>query len=802
MMVPDCSAWMLPSGSGPGRFSISMGDDAITTVTIKILLIRGGRAVSIRPGNISITTPASGTSVQVGAMFLVAGETEPGEFHNPYTGIDADLPPTSVTFRLDHGIQQLATPLAADWSGWEAHLQVTSPGLHTIVVVAHHAASPMADVWRATATITVNAVIPRLRIVGVEQTQAIQFFNFNGHGSGAGADNSVPLIAQKSTVLRVYIESTGGPPPPSSVSGELTTDGSTFLPSNSPIVPKPQTSIFRFAVNDTLNFWLSPALCSGTRSCTLRVFDPTRPGDPAYEWERTFSLTFASVPRVRVSGVLVHYTGLGLNITAPTDVDLVNTLSVVNRMYPISGFDYSGFTVINFAGNLSAGGGGGCGPAWIQLFNQLSMMRSGSQTNDVYVGLLPPGVPTGSVIGCGGGGVAIAFVSDGFTMAQEIGHAFGRQHAPCGNPPNVDPSYPTFDMFPSGSIGEFGLDTANFTVFNPHNTFDFMSWCRPVWVSPYTYMGLKNAIVTSVPSPQVERAEVRDVPRDYLYLIFRVHRDDRVELLIGFHLYGPAPGLDTGVLSSVWCDLIGPDGEIVASRRCHQDPHQSPDDPYMDFHETLPWDPAVKAIAFRREREVIYTYDVEEAPPSISIEAPKAIERRTGMVRVEWTAEVPPGTSVWYMLRYSNDDGESWRAVAAGLTELHYDVDLNLLPGGERCRLQVVASSGIRTAVADTLPFAVAVKPVQARILSPADGTVIGEGERLELRGIGFSPDFGTTTFEDMVWSSHRDGLLDVGYDTVVANLSPGRHRLELRVPDGLGGESIAKVAVEVRAKI
>ena len=92
-------------------------------------------------------------------------------------------------------------------------------------------------------------------------------------------------------------------------------------------------------------------------------------------------------------------------------------------------------------------------------------------------------------------------------------------------------------------------------------------------------------------------------------------------------------------------------------------------------------------------------------------------------------------------------------------------------------------------------------KPARPYILSPADGAVITQGDQLELRGIGFSPDFGTTDFQDMVWSSHRDGLLDVGYDTVVDSLSPGRHRIELTVPDGLGGESIARVTIEVTAR-
>jgi hypothetical protein len=760
---------------------------------------------TIYPGVIEITSPAAGANVAVGDPFRVAGITRPG-FFPPSTS----LPATSVTIQLDGGVPQPVTPQpGTGLLNWEAYLQVASPGLHTIVARAQ-GEDPRTggNHWQNSKTITVNAVVTRLRIAGVEQTQAIQFFLFNGQGSGyassacateagARADNSVPLIAQKATVLRVYVASRGGPPPPSSISGQLITDGSTLLPSNDPIAPQPQTSIRRGFVNDTLNFWLSPALCSGTRSFTLRVFDPTRLGDITYEAERTFSLTFESEPRIRVYGVLIHYTGRGLNITAPTDVGLVNTLSPVSQQYPISGFDYSGFTVIDFAGDLTVGGGGGCGPGWNQLFGLLQTMRTG--TSDLYVGLLPVGVPTGSIIGCGGGGVATAFLFDSSTMAQEIGHAFGRQHGPCGNPPNVDPCFPTYGMFPTGSIGEFGLNTANFTVFNPATTFDFMTYCGPTWVSPYTYMKLQEANVTGAPS--AEGPEVRDVPGNYLYLTFRVHRNGKVELLTGFHLYGPAPARETGVVSSVLCGLIGTGGEIIASRRCRQDPHQSPDDPYMDFHQTLPWDSAVKAIIFWREREVISTHEVEETAPSISIEPPKAIEQHKGMVRVKWTAKAPHGKSLWYMLRYSNDKGKSWRVVAAGLIEPYYDVDLNLLPGGKRCRLQVVASSGVRTAVAETPPFAVEVKPVKAHILSPTDGTVIGKGERLELRGFGFSPDFGTTDFEDMVWSSNRDGLLDVGHDTFVANLSIGRHRLELTVPDGLGGESIASTTVEVRAK-
>ena len=47
-----------------------------------------------------------------------------------------------------------------------------------------------------------------LRIFGVERTQATQFFNWNGQGSGAAADNSVPLIAHRGLTLLAYVGDT------------------------------------------------------------------------------------------------------------------------------------------------------------------------------------------------------------------------------------------------------------------------------------------------------------------------------------------------------------------------------------------------------------------------------------------------------------------------------------------------------------------------------------------------------------------------------------------------------------------
>jgi hypothetical protein len=80
---------------------------------------------------------------------------------------------------------------------------------------------------------------------------------------------------------------------------------------------------------------------------------------------------------------------------------------------------------------------------------------------------------------------------------QEIAHALGRMHADCGNPDLVDPFYP----YPKGTIGHWGWDQTTGQL-EPPSLADFMSYCKPVWVSDYTYAALfeRLSFVNSTPS--------------------------------------------------------------------------------------------------------------------------------------------------------------------------------------------------------------------------------------------------------------------------------------------------------------
>lgn len=78
------------------------------------------------------------------------------------------------------------------------------------------------------------------------------------------------------------------------------------------------------------------------------------------------------------------------------------------------------------------------------------------------------------------------------TAVHEIGHSQGAPHADCGGAADPDPAYP----HPNASIGVRGLDPLTAQFYVPEAYTDFMSYCRPYWISDYRFT--KNYGVQSV----------------------------------------------------------------------------------------------------------------------------------------------------------------------------------------------------------------------------------------------------------------------------------------------------------------
>jgi hypothetical protein len=77
------------------------------------------------------------------------------------------------------------------------------------------------------------------------------------------------------------------------------------------------------------------------------------------------------------------------------------------------------------------------------------------------------------------------------TMAHELGHAHGREHAPCGGAGGPDRQFP----YRGGTIGTWGYNIITKQYISPSIGTDMMGYCDEAWVSDYTYSALFNRVV-------------------------------------------------------------------------------------------------------------------------------------------------------------------------------------------------------------------------------------------------------------------------------------------------------------------
>jgi len=669
-----------------------------------------------------------------------------------------------------------------------------------------------------------------ITILGVEKTQGTQYFLINGQGSGYAPDNSVPLVAQRALILRVYVDSkkagADGPQSlPIYLSGRMTVErvlpGGTIQhvtvlePINGPIVGRRGATIDRGEANHSLNFRVQATDCQGTLRFTVSVFDQGPIITPVLTSGPTMTMTmrsvspalqifgqFEPVPAFRVHAVLVHYIGGGVDLEAPTGLEFASTLDYVLRTYPIGRLEFEECLEIDFDKNLSTPGGG-CGPGFEGpggLMEILQELDDNSDRPAIRVALIPRLAQT-SVGGCGNRNIAAAKEGSGSTLAQEMGHALDRKHAPAGGAPGADPNYPVYGSYPLGSIGEYGFDIVTSDVYNPSISDDFMSYGEHRWVSPYTYMGLRDTMYERFGDPRTARTafaripDERNEPRETLFLAFRVKRRGEVDVRPSFHL--PARACPPGdlPLSDICCELLDADGEVLVFHRCRlRGSHVDPDGPHIDFHEPILWMNEAVAIRFLRKGEELHVHPIEAAAPTVRMTDNGVRESGTPTM-VRWDSSHPTA-AVKHLIRHSADNGETWRVVAANVSRDGWRP--RQLPGGERCLFQVVATSGIRTSVASTEAFAAPRRPRRAVILSPSANAETQSTKSVHLRGGAFSSDFGLGAMEDVAWTSSLAGVLGTGFEVFVPRLAAGTHVITVTVPDGEGGVTTASTLLKV----
>jgi hypothetical protein len=319
-----------------------------------------------------------------------------------------------------------------------------------------------------------------LTITRLEISQAIQT-----------PGQTVPLVANRPVVVRVYLQAIA----PQAINGVNVSFAATRAGAplaGSPLVVGPVTAPLAPAQGvyaSTVNVTLSEAWRAGNVTLTVTA-DPSNAFGESDETnnQRATTLVFNNVPPLDLKIVPIQYhdTRTGTDYPA-VSTDPVSELT--RRMFPLSGINVSYRASYSFTGDLSNVN------EWSRILNEVTDRKfaDGAPASQVYYGLLPPSYSPPYVRGIGWLGLRAA-VGVGFDTtvgAHEIGHTFGRLHAPCGGPANPDPNYP----YANASIGNYGIDVYSNMLISPgapSNTKDLMSYCSPQWVSDYTYVGLYN----------------------------------------------------------------------------------------------------------------------------------------------------------------------------------------------------------------------------------------------------------------------------------------------------------------------
>jgi hypothetical protein len=329
--------------------------------------------------------------------------------------------------------------------------------------------------------------------------------------------NSVPLIAMKSALVRVYLSSDSSVSFVEGITGRLTVireEGSarTVVGSVPALNALKSIALFVFRTHDldeTLNFLVPASMMQGTVSFHVQVFQGEREvaGGESGPWslERIRPLQALVVPVACTDGSIPDF----------TPEDLVNAYAAVaDRMLPLPRTSLT-LTLKTLVFPCRLGG--------YILLNRLSLWRLLSgETSDYILGITPAG-KFGDVVGWGSHTLRAAWVEDDslkwrYVLPHEVGHVLNAPHLPnvegwgTGefkyiNCPEKEPADITRE-WGDGQIKEYGVYVGRRPAGIPRTHPDVMTYCRWLgpglqddrytiieqWISPYSYQRMLSTL--------------------------------------------------------------------------------------------------------------------------------------------------------------------------------------------------------------------------------------------------------------------------------------------------------------------
>ena len=348
----------------------------------------------------------------------------------------------------------------------------------------------------AAATVTYNPPSSgplNLRIAGLYLTQSAQTL-----------DGSVPLVKDRSGYLRVF-------PVANRTNTEIPTVrvriyNSSNAVVSSVLIPAPRLSVPTAVDESSLSNSWNTAVAGTLIQPGFRIEAEVDSAGLVAESDETDNLLAPPAPLVQAMPTLnvTFVPVIQQRHAARGDVGNVTLanrdtfLFVTRKMHPVAAYNsavHAPYTTTT-TDTLQAQNGNS---AWGTILQEIDALRVAESSSRYYYGVAKVSYTSGVA--------GVAYVSNGVSeraslgwdylptgaavAAHELGHNWGRNHAPCGDPGGVDGSFP----FSDGRIGVYGMDVGAVSL-KPASTSDIMGYCDPKWIGAYTYRAVMSYLLS------------------------------------------------------------------------------------------------------------------------------------------------------------------------------------------------------------------------------------------------------------------------------------------------------------------
>ena len=659
-----------------------------------------------------------------------------------------------------------------------------------------------------------KGAVPAFEANPIEITQAIQT-----------RDNHEPLVANKSTVARVYTI-TGNVPIGETVNTYLYgTVAGIDLPGSPMLVQqRAPTVINRLNLNDTANFILPPTWISGSVSFQARALDSNL--NTASTTSQT--INYNSTRTLNIWIIPVN-TGTVASPVVPSQAEIESQKSYLRAIYPVANVNFvqKPWTVLGVV----------TGDPIPNLNNYYNSVALGYILTCIFVGtcpnyplpdqvygLTPSGGGISDPIWLGGEGV----VARGFrgsslegTMAHEINHNLDKDpsgtwghHTPFGcGATGPDPTWP----YINANINEVGFDTrlpwststTRRTVI-PSTVPDIMSYCQSgflptKWISPYRWENLLNHATLADPAA-LSKIDIAAAATPVYYLSGKLSLNGNVvsgKLDPIWQLPSPSStnaSDPTGNFAIRFLNNSQTVSEFTFKAEFLSDPEEPSSDVYFNFKLPLIVAPPVSSVALVRlsDGAVLDSIDVASLPWTVDISAPETAASWSGTQSLQWSTSNNVSLDTFNVL-FSSDGGVNWEPLATGLNGVNsLEIDTLTLPNTSTAVFKVVASDGYNTNEATTGQFTIDNPKPQpsVQITAPLSNFSTTPTNSVLLEGSGSDPTDGPLPDDHLYW---YEGTTILGNGShLVVDLPVGTHTLTLMGINTSGQSATASITILV----